>query len=71
MLKEEKIEGGYKLYYHNGMYMGDVLMDEDGYYKYWPEHKSGYWDEGCLLDIAGYLHEKNKDWDESVNEFFR
>lgn len=72
MLREEKIEGGFKLYYHNGVYMGEVLMDEDGYYKFWGNKElNGYWDEGNFLELYNYLYEKNKNWDENVKEFFR
>lgn len=70
MIREEKIDGGFRIYYHNNVYMGEVLVDEDGYYKFWPEHRDGYWDEGNLLEIANYLHEKNLEWDNQVKEYF-
>lgn len=61
-----------KLYYHNGRYMGDVLQDVDGFYKFWPDREryGGYWDEGVLLEIANVLHKKNKEWDEQLRDYF-
>lgn len=71
MIKERKIDGGFELYYSNGVPMGEVLMDVDGYYKYWPITTGGYWDEGSLTYVLEYLKEKNKEWDERINEFFQ
>lgn len=70
-LIEEKIEGGWKLFQPNGVYMGDIIMNDDGYYVMFLEQRGGYLSEGNFLEIYTYLHEKNRDWDESVNEFFR
>lgn len=71
-LTEEKIEEGWKVFYPNGVYMGDVIMNDDGYYVFFRNRElMGYEDEGSFLSLYIYLHEKNKPWDESVNEFFR
>jgi hypothetical protein len=65
-------EKWWKLYYHNGVYMGDVIMNDDGYYVFVTDKaKNGYWTEGNFLELYTYLKAKNKDWDESVNDFFR
>lgn len=70
MIREEKqSEDCYKLYYDNGVYIGQAIMNDDGYFVLFPEHRGGYWDQGILLMLYDYFHEKNKDWDESVNEF--
>lgn len=69
----EKIdsEGIIQLFYHNRVYMGDVLIDVDGYYKFWPDkNKDGYWDEESLYSTAEYLKSKNADWDREVNKYF-
>lgn len=71
MFSKEEIEGGHKLYYHNGVYMGDVLQDCDGFFKFWPDRtKSGYWDEGMLLEIASHLANENADWNREIEEYF-
>jgi len=63
--------GSKKLYFAmNDVFMGDVLMKEDGYYDFWPELRGGYWDSYSLRAIADMLDELNKDWHDSVQEFF-
>lgn len=61
-----------KLYYHNGVYMGDILADVDGFYKFWPDREryGGYWDEGVLLEIASFLKEKNASWIKEMDTYF-
>lgn len=69
----EKIneDGSIALHYHNGVYMGDVLMDVDGYYKFWPDkNTTGYWDEESLYSTAEYLKTKNSDWDREIDKYF-
>ncbi len=63
----------FKLYYHNGVYMGEVIMNDDGYYVFFPdkERAGGYWSQGDFLALYKYLEEKNKYWDDQLNEFFR
>lgn len=70
---QESQEKWWKLYFYNGVYMGDVIMNDDGYYVFFPESKErhGYWTQGDFQSLYTYLYLKNKDWDESVNEFFR
>lgn len=63
-----------KLYYHNGVYMGDVLLDVDGFYKFWPycdeDGNNGYWDAGCLSEIASFLQGLNTDWEKQIEKYF-
>lgn len=70
MLTEKINEFGViQLHYHNGVYMGDVEMDVDGYYKFWPNKDTmGYWDEESLYSTAEYLKNKNADWDREVQK---
>ena len=56
-------EGHYKIYYYNGVIMGDLLKDVDGYFYYWPiKGRYGSIAEHHLLAIASELHELNKEW---------
>ncbi len=60
-------QSGTKLYYENGVYLGDVIADVDGYYKFWPDCKGGgYWDEHILRLICLHLEGMNKEWDEQI-----
>lgn len=45
----------------------DIIMNDDGYYVYWPESTfQGYLSEGDLLEIYNIIHEMNKPWDEII-----
>lgn len=45
----------------------DLVLGEDGYYVYWPEqYTQGYLSEYHLTLILRLLKEKNKEWDEQV-----
>lgn len=73
--KDEKIpmvSKWYKVYFQNGVYLGDILAKEDGYYDFWPEHPSrgGYWASYVLRAIADKLDELNKPIMEEMDRFF-
>jgi len=59
-------EGGYNLIFYNGVYMGEVLKDDDGFYKYWPVQRAGYWDSPPLRAIADLLDHLNAEWDAQI-----
>ena len=59
-----------KLYYENGVYLGEILAKEDGFYDFWPELRGGYWEAHVLRAIADLLDEKNKPWQESIDKYF-
>jgi hypothetical protein len=51
----------------NTLPAGDLLVDIDGYYKYFPpEYGHGYWPDYLLLSIVQKLQEINKDWDDQI-----
>jgi len=63
---------GYKLYHSNGKYLGEVMLDEDGFYKYWPDMSLlGYWTEESLLEVAKVLQTKNASWKKELGEYFK
>ena len=70
MIKIEKInEGCYKVYYHNGVLLGDFIYSEDGYLHFWPDKtRTGAWSSHVLKEIAEKLDELNKWWDDQVQE---
>ncbi len=72
-LTYQKIEGGYKIIYENGAYLGDFLVKEDGYYDWWPRQDLGYvgcWAAYVLREMADKLDELNAPWDEEINKMF-
>ncbi len=63
---------GEKLYWGNGKYLGDVVRDVDGYYKWWPDSNAGgCWEDYSLMAIASVLYEMNKEWDAEVEAYFK
>ena len=58
----------YKVYYENGIYIGDFMIGDDGYYYYWPEHHDGCLDSYHLFDIHQNLEALNKEWNEIVQK---
>lgn len=58
-----------KVFYRNGVLLGDIEVGEDGYYVYWPILKAGYWTAEPMREIADYLDEMNKDWDKQVQDW--
>jgi len=56
------------LYFDNGVKLGEVFSDVDGYQKFWPELRGGYWDTWVLREIADYVDSLNKEWDEQVRK---
>lgn len=59
-----------KLYFENGVYLGEILMKEDGFYDFYPELKGGYWDSALLHEIANLLDKMNAPWEEEINRYF-
>lgn len=62
-----------KLYVYEGeLYygmkrLGDVLVNDDGYYVWWPVLENrGYLDAKFLKDVAEVLDTMNKDWHTSL-----
>lgn len=50
------------------VYLGDLVADVDGYYKFFPVKGEGYWDQGTLQYIVTKLQEVNTPWDKFVNK---
>lgn len=59
-----------QLFFENGVYLGDVLPDVDGYFKWWPESHGRYLDADFLVAIGEFLLWLNKPWDDQVNAYF-
>lgn len=55
------------LYHENGVELGEILADVDGFYYFWPRFRYGSWDEAVLRAIADLLTEKNKAWREQID----
>lgn len=54
-------------FWENGVYVGDILMDVDGFYKWGPKENGGYLDEWFLYCMFTKLKEMNKKWQEQLD----
>ena len=71
LLSYEKIDGGWIVRYYNKVYMGDIVISDDGYYVWWPDHtREGYIESHVLRTLADKLDELNKAWDDEIHEYF-
>lgn len=53
----------------NGVALGEIYMEVDGYYVFEPGRDSnGFWEAYVLRAIADKLDEMNKAWDAEVTE---
>lgn len=60
-----------KLFFHSGVYLGDLVLDIDGYWKFFPDNsQGGCWDEFLLKTLVVYLVEMNDEYDKQVKEYF-
>ncbi len=45
----------YSIIFSNGVNLGEIVQDVDGFYKYWPKSRGGYWEAEPLRAIAALL----------------
>jgi hypothetical protein len=59
--------------HENGMRCGDLVMDVDGYYYWWPPHRTcgGCWPEQFLTIISTKLKELNVPMDAELDAYFK
>jgi len=56
----------------NGKHLGEVIMDVDGSYYYWPDKNlSGSWSSHNLKQIAKILDDLNSEYEERVKKYFK
>ncbi len=75
LIKIEKVsEGNFKVYAENGVYLGDFLMKEDGFYDWWPHPdtgKRGFWSAWMLRCMADELDVLNAPYQKEIDEYMR
>jgi hypothetical protein len=50
----------------NGVVIGQMYQEVDGYYVFLPDRKDGFWEAYVLRAIADMLDEKNERWHKQV-----
>lgn len=59
----------YDCIYPNSVKLGEMMMEVDGYYYFWPDlSRGGFWPSHILHDIARKLDALNEAWDQRLNE---
>ena len=66
---EKKKNNIYDVIFYTGTFLGTFQKDMDGYFKYWPPLRNGYWSAHVLRAIADKLDELNKEWDDEVRRY--
>lgn len=62
----------YQIHHENGVWLGDLLMKEDGFFDWWLPlpYGGGCWSSHILRAIADKLDEINKDWEMEIERAF-
>ena len=58
----------YNIVTNKGKLIGELIMDVDGYFYFWPEDNNGAWASSHLRELANKLDELNKEWDKQVKK---
>lgn len=54
----------------NDHLVGELIMDVDGYFYFWPNRSDGLWSSHIMRSIANKLDDINKPWNDEINDFF-
>jgi hypothetical protein len=52
----------------NGVLLGHIVADVDGFYYFWPKLRGGHWSQELLRTIADHLEIKNKPWQDQIDQ---
>ena len=50
------------LTYENGVHLGQILKEVDGFYVFYPNGHDGFWEEHVLRALADLLRDLNLPW---------
>lgn len=63
-------DGVCDVFYENGVKLGQLLMEVDGFYVFYPDLNGGFWQEHVLKQLADKLKSLNEKWNAEINEYF-
>ena len=64
-------ENSGRVNWSNGVHIGDVYMEVDGYYVFtFAQGRVGSWESFPLREIADLLDKLNQKWDDEIRKFF-
>ena len=72
MLKFKHDGNVLQIFHDNGVYCGDILCKEDGFYDWWPEYpsKGGCYPAYFLHEVAKKLDELNAPQEKAIEDYF-
>jgi hypothetical protein len=57
-------------FYENGVGLGVLYREVDGFWVYAPELHGGFWTAHVMRAIADELDRRNKPWEDEINAYF-
>lgn len=66
-----EVNGDDQVHHENGVYLGEFVMDVDGYYYFYPDLKGGHWSAAVMREICDLLDARNAEWDREIRSFMR
>lgn len=60
----------YEVIYENGVYLGDIVKEVDGFYVYYPEIRGGYWSSHMMREIADKIDELDAPWQKEMDKYW-
>jgi hypothetical protein len=60
-------DGWIDMHYSNGVYMGGIYQEVDGFFYWQPTNTDGFLSAHVLLEIGNKLKELNKEWEETFD----
>ncbi len=68
MIETNYVIDGVHAVYFNKKRLGAFVVQEDGYFGFYPDDLKGYWSSHSLRLIADKLDDVNRAWDDHINE---
>jgi hypothetical protein len=66
-LKYDQVQDGFiKVYAYNGVQVGEMYIECDGYWVFQPVLRNGYWESWMLMHLGRKLHKLNRKWHQQV-----
>lgn len=67
-----KINERINFYWNNGVYLGYVYKEVDGFYTFvFCDGNHGTWNSYVLRTIADKMDELNKEWQNNIDDYFK
>lgn len=61
-------EERYEVIYDNGVSIGELLREVDGFFVYYPIQNGGCWESHVMRPIADKMDELNKPWQDQIDK---